>query len=178
MASVISHAAVGLFLGGIYASGPMPLRFWILSVFCSILPDVDVIGFSFGVRYGERLGHRGFTHSLLFALGLGCLVNLIAFNRFDDVNRWALSIYFSLVTLSHVILDAMTDGGLGVAFLSPFKEKRYFFSWRPIKVSPISIGAFFSPWGKKVIISEIKWIWVPSFICLAIVWLCREWLVS
>ena len=33
----------------------------------SMLPDADVIGFSFGVRYGDPWGHRGATHSLTFA---------------------------------------------------------------------------------------------------------------
>jgi membrane-bound metal-dependent hydrolase YbcI (DUF457 family) len=30
----------------------------------SLLPDLDVIGFSFGVRYANPWGHRGATHSL------------------------------------------------------------------------------------------------------------------
>nr|HRC76832.1 rhodanese-like domain-containing protein [Kouleothrix sp.] len=32
----------------------------------------------------------------------------------------------------HGVLDAMTDGGLGVAFFAPFSATRYFFPFRPI----------------------------------------------
>jgi len=38
-----------------------------------MLPDIDVIGFSFGIQYGDMFGHRGLTHSLCFALLAGGL---------------------------------------------------------------------------------------------------------
>ena len=43
---------------------------------------------------------------------------------------------------SHGVLDALTDGGPGVAFLAPFDDTRYFFPWRPIRVSPLWRGFF------------------------------------
>ena len=36
-------------------------------VVCSVIPDLDVIGIQVGIQYGDFWGHRGFTHSLLFA---------------------------------------------------------------------------------------------------------------
>ena len=39
-----------------------------------MLPDLDVIGFFFGVRYDDMLGHRGITHSLAFAMAEGGIV--------------------------------------------------------------------------------------------------------
>jgi inner membrane protein len=60
------------------------------------------------------------------------------------------------------MLDAMTDGGLGVAFFSPFDNTRYFFPWRPILVSPISLTRFFSEHGLAVLLSELVWIWIPA----------------
>jgi inner membrane protein len=38
-----------------------------IGALCSVIPDLDVIGFRFGIRYGDFWGHRGFTHSLVFA---------------------------------------------------------------------------------------------------------------
>jgi len=32
-----------------------------------MVPDLDVIGFHFGIRYADFLWHHGFTHSILFA---------------------------------------------------------------------------------------------------------------
>jgi membrane-bound metal-dependent hydrolase YbcI (DUF457 family) len=43
-------------------------RFWWLTVACCLLPDVDVIGLIVGIPYEHVMGHRGFSHSLLFAV--------------------------------------------------------------------------------------------------------------
>jgi inner membrane protein len=72
--------------------------------------------------------------------------------------------YLFLATASHGLLDAMTDGGLGVAFFSPFENSRYFLPWRPIVVAPISIRRFFSGRGVEVMKSELLWIWVPVIV--------------
>jgi hypothetical protein len=61
---------------------------------------------------------------------------------------------------SHTLLDAMTSGGLGVAFFSPFSNERYFFPWRPIRVSPIGVD-FFGEAGVAVLRSELIWVWIP-----------------
>jgi membrane-bound metal-dependent hydrolase YbcI (DUF457 family) len=43
------------------------------------------------------------------------------------------------VVASHGVLDALTDGGKGVAFFSPFDTTRHFFPVRPIPVAPITV---------------------------------------
>jgi inner membrane protein len=51
--------------------------------------------------------------------------------------RWFFYvIFFFLLTASHGILDAFTNGGLVIALFSPFSNERYFFPWTPIEVSP------------------------------------------
>jgi inner membrane protein len=135
-----------------------------------MLPDADVLGFAFGVRYGDLLGHRGFTHSLLFALLLGCFVTSAFFRDVPRFSRawWSLALLFAAATASHGILDAFTDGGLGVAFFSPFDPTRYFFPWQPIPVSPIGPG-FFTSRGAHVLAGELFWVWLPSFVVVAAV---------
>jgi inner membrane protein len=66
-------------------------------------------------------------------------------------------------------LDALTDGGLGVAFFSPFDNGRYFFSWRPVHVSPIGAERFFNggrAWD--ILGSEFVWIWIPTIFLLTL----------
>ena len=41
-----------------------------------MVPDLDVIAFTLGIPYAHPLGHRGFLHSLLFALLLGACAPL------------------------------------------------------------------------------------------------------
>jgi inner membrane protein len=169
MASVFSHALVAVAVGKACTGARMPMRFWVLSAFCAAVPDIDVVGFGLGVRYGDLMGHRGLTHSLAFALVLAIIIVALAFRELPAFSRawWMLVIYFFLVTASHGVLDAFTNGGLGVAFFSPFSNERYFFPWRPIEVSPIGVGPFFSARGLHVIMSEVVWLWLPSAAVLA-----------
>ena len=81
----------------------------------------------------------------------------------------SLFVYLFLCTASHGVLDALTDGGLGVAFLSPFDTSRYFFAARPVAVSPIGINALFSEKAFHVLASEVQWIWLPTIAGLLIV---------
>jgi inner membrane protein len=66
-----------------------------------------------------------------------------------------------LCTASHGVLDAMTTGGMGVAFFSPFSNHRYFFPWRVIEVAPISVRRFISERGIAVLMSELTRVWLP-----------------
>jgi inner membrane protein len=83
-------------------------------------------------------------------------------------------LYLFLAIASHGLLDALTDGGLGVAFFSPFDNSRYFFPTTPIHVSPIG-AAFFSEYGIRVLLNEMLWIWIPAAIVLSLgLWLHRD----
>src|SRR6266540_4876570 len=39
------------------------------------------------------------------------------------------------IALRHGFFDAMTNGGLGVAFFAPFDSRRYFLAFRPLEVA-------------------------------------------
>lgn len=166
MPSIFSHAIFAAAAGRAYASGRLPLRFRVLTALCAMLPDADAVGFAFGVSYGSMFGHRGITHSIAFSLLVGAVVGLLCFERAQGFRRGELILYFALVTLSHPLLDMLTNGGLGVALLAPFSAERYFFPWRPIEVSPIGMG-FFSERGLEVMASEIVWVWLPAMLLLA-----------
>jgi inner membrane protein len=165
MASIFGHALTAVAIGKSFSKNTTNWRFWLLGIGCAILPDADVIGFSFGIKYSSFWGHRGFSHSILFAIFFGVLITFIFYKKqFASKKGLLLMLFFFLCTASHGVLDAMTTGGLGVAFFSPFNDARHFFSWRPIKVSPIGIERFFSQRGFNVIKSELIWIAIPSLI--------------
>lgn len=169
MPTIITHAAVAGGAGKIFGGGQrLPTRFWYLSILCSVLPDADIIGFSFGIHYSHVLGHRGFFHSIFFASMLSFFVVVTFFRnlRLFSKKWWLYVLYFFIVGSSHGILDAFTNGGLGIALFSPFDTTRYFFPWRPIMVSPIGLGALLSEWGARVIICEAVYIWLPLALLL------------
>ncbi len=174
MPTIFTHAVAALAVGKASAGArKMPARFWLLTALCAILPDADVVGFSFGLR-GSMLGHRGLSHSLFFALVVALLVVWLAFRKTRPFKTPWLVLYFFVVTASHGLLDALTDGGSGVAFFAPFDASRYFFPWRPIEVSPLSLDRFFSPRGAEVIKSEVVWVWIPAAALVALAWLFRR----
>jgi inner membrane protein len=175
VASAFSHAVVALSIGTCFYRPGTPKRVWVAGVLCSVIPDLDVIGFRFGILHGDFWGHRGFTHSLLFSALLAGVVMILGFRGgLPTMSRLALWMYFFLATASHGLLDAMTDGGLGVAFFSPFDNHRYFLPWRPIRVSPMGAGRFFTHRGLEVLQSELLWIWLPAALLVLSVWLVRR----
>lgn len=87
--------------------------------------------------------------------------------RGKDISLIRLWCFLFVSTVSHGLLDAITDGGLGVAFLSPFDPTRYFFPFRPIQVASMSLWDLLGAHGVNVLISECVWVWVPCALFMA-----------
>jgi len=113
----------------------------------SLLPDADVVGFRFGVHYADEWGHRGATHSLVFA-GLAALA-VFALARAARLPARRTALIAFAVVASHPLFDTLTNGGLGCALIWPFSNQRFFAPWTPIPVAPIG-RAFLSPRGLRV----------------------------
>jgi inner membrane protein len=156
--SAFTHAAPALALIPAFANRDTTARLWIAGVLCAAAPDLDVLGFAFGIPYDHLLGHRGLSHSLAFAAVLAAAVVPWASGSAPAARAW---LYLFLATASHGVLDAFTNGGLGVALLAPFDPKRYFAPFRPILVSPLGISGFLSARGAQILANELLWVWLP-----------------
>jgi len=168
MASIFGHGLVAFTITKVSDFKAVKLLI-VLAIVSSILPDLDVISFKYGISYAHPLGHRGFTHSVVFAILWATLVSI-----FFKARKTTVFFVIFLSTLSHGILDALTTGGEGVGFFIPFNNERFFFPWRFIKVSPIGIDRFFSNWGLKVIASELIFIGIPCAILLLASYFSRK----
>ena len=159
MPTVISHALVPLTVAIAAGSKRIPPRVAVAGMLLAMLPDLDVIGFRFGISYDAAWGHRGATHSLaigaIVVFGMAALVPALR-------KGWTMAFLLLAIT-SHGLLDTLTDGGRGVALLWPFDGARYFSPLRPIRVSPIG-ARFFTARGMVTAISELQWIWLPCLI--------------
>jgi inner membrane protein len=158
--TIISHAAVplavGLGLGRKVISTPLLFA----GLAASVLPDLDVVAFRLGIAYGDQLGHRGFSHSLLFAFVVATLAAVLATRL--NARRPAAFAFVFVATASHGLLDMLTNGGMGIAYLWPYSHQRYFFSERVIAVAPLSWHRMFGPAGVVVAKSELLWVWLPA----------------
>lgn len=67
-----------------------------------------------------------------------------------------------LIMASHGVLDAFTDGGLGIALLWPFTNTRYSAPWRPIPVAPIGMAILYAR-GIHVPLTETV-LFLPLFV--------------
>ena len=165
MPTVMSHAAVPIAGALMLGRGRLTLPVIVTGVAFSMFPDADVIGFRFGVDYADSWGHRGATHSLLFAAIAALFVTALL----RPAHYWAVGAFLFISMASHGLLDTLTDGGLGAALFWPWSEARIFAPMTPIAVSPIGIGNFISERGLSVLKSEAIWIWMPLMI-VTLIW--------
>jgi len=142
-------------------------RLLLASILLPILPDADAL-LTPWIPYAHPFGHRGITHSLLFAALVGAGAATLAVRGKWGHSFPKLAIFFAAITASHGLFDAMTNGGLGVAFFAPFDNTRYFLPWRPIPVSPMSAAGLMTGRGLRVIRWEFALFWL--FAIAAALW--------
>jgi len=168
VATLYTHAAVGLALGRLASGRRMPVLFWTLAALLPMVPDLDAFS---DAPYGSALGHRGFTHSLCFAVVVGFIASVATFRHFK-VSLWTLACLFFLITSTHGLLDALTNGGEGIPFFWPASGHR-FGPWGPIQVADIA-DEFPNPWRSRAIRTELLWVRLPMTIVVGLVALYRR----
>lgn len=170
MPTVFAHAAAGVAAATILAPYDTPRRFWVAAAVCGVLPDIDALGRPFGFRGWEDVlgGHRGFTHSLVFA---GLAAAAIGFWRLRG-GRWEgsplrLWLCLMLAGASHGLLDCLTTYGTGVALLAPFSWERFSAPWHPI--GAIGGGRMSIPVRLSALMgNEVMWVWLPASLILLV----------
>lgn len=171
-----THPIIALALGAPFYRRNVSGWIWLWGAALTALPDIDLFGYRMGVPYSHMMGHRGFTHSLVFAALIALLTAQYSRASWKG-SRSTLWLFFFLCAASHGVLDGLTDGGLGVAYFSPIENSRYFLPWRPIPVAPLNPRLIFSEWGARVVASELLWIWLPTLLTAAVIVAARwSWL--
>src|SRR5713226_6102649 len=125
MPTVFSHAAMGFVAAKVAAEAIAPnTRIVAAAMALAALPDADALFISV-IPYNSPLGHRGLTHSLAFAATVGLLVAglLSKFGWARSHSFRSLATLFVVVIALHGFFDAMTDGGLGIAFFAPQQRR-------------------------------------------------------
>ena len=170
MPTIMSHAVVPLAAAVAMGRTRISMPVIVTAMVLAMVPDADVLGFKLGVKYADTWGHRGATHSIIFAAFVAAIVTAAV-----HPVRWRLVWpYLFAAMASHGLRDMMTNGGLGAAILWPFSNERYFATVQPIRVSPIG-AAFFSDRARVVMLSELRMIWVPAIITGLSGWELRKY---
>jgi inner membrane protein len=179
VATAFTHAYVGCLLAPLAPAGIPRRGLYAALIVLAVLPDADLIGDLFGIPYAHPLGHRGFTHSLLFAAVAGAAAAWLFRRELGGSSRaWsALFAAFFLATISHGLLDALTDGGRGVGFFVPLSDARFFFPWRPLAVTPAEIDTLLAADIPAILSSELLWVWLPATAVAVLVYRVRRYRV-
>lgn len=172
MPTVLTHPAVPIAIGIGLGRGVVSPRLMVAGIAASVIPDLDVIAFQFGVPYEADLGHRGFSHSLSFAFGMAVL-GVVALGYLRTRFRLAFTYLFASAA-SHGILDTFTNGGLGIALFWPVSGQRFFAPVQMIEVSPLGLSHFLSERGLEVLESELLWVWLPCLLCALLLRIARS----
>ena len=170
MPSWVAHAIAGIAVAAPFQTPDETRRFGITAALCTIVPDLDAIGRPFGYEDIELLGgHRGFTHSIVFAVLLGAAVAWGVFHgERSEGMRLRLWICFTLVTLTHGLLDGLTTKG-GIMYFSPFTDARYSFAWKPLDSSRYARPTNVLGTIGNLVRGEMTYVILPSMLFIAAV---------
>lgn len=171
MPTVITHALLPVIGAAALPSLRLPKRLIGAAIVAAVLPDADVIGrLLFDYPGTHPLGHRGWTHSIAFALLLGAL-GLAAASALRSTPRLAFATLF-LSGLSHPLTDMLTNGGSGVMLLWPLSLEKLRWPVGPVEVSPLGLRGFADGRIWAVLASEALWLIAPAIV---LAFLCRLW---
>jgi len=137
----LTHIALGACIGEAFFEKGFGKKAMIWGALAQSIPDVDFLA-SFWLNTPENLlAHRGFTHSILFALLVVPAFALTADKVHHPHNipfrKWLL--FFATEVFVHLFIDGFNNYGVG--WLEPFNHTR--FSFNVIYVA----DPFFSVWA-------------------------------
>ncbi|MBP1627461.1 MAG: ybcI [Holophagaceae bacterium] len=162
--SFLGHAVAGATLYALFQDeAPQPrTRNWAL--FCALAPDLDWFMTFLHLSGRHVLNHRGVTHSLCAALILATMVMVLAFRKEERNPR--LWLCMLACAFSHCLLDACTQGGVGVAVFVPITKVRFVCAWQPIQVGPIPLNFKLLQGFLTALWTEVVWIGIPALALL------------
>lgn len=136
----LTHIALGACIGEAFFERKFGKKAMLWGALAQSIPDIDFIAASWLGTAENLLAHRGFTHSILFAVLIIPLFALAVdkIHKPEDFTYRKLLLFFSIEVLLHLLLDGFNNYGVG--WLEPFDHTR--FSFNSIYVA----DPFFSIW--------------------------------
>ena len=115
-------------MGEAFAGRTVGKKAMLWGILAQSIPDIDFVSSLWLNTIDHLLAHRGFTHSILFALIISPLLAMLAerWHRPHNISytRWLL--FFGSAILLHIFLDAFNNYGVG--WFEPFNHYRISFN--------------------------------------------------
>lgn len=124
----LTHIAIGACIGDAIAGKKLGKKAMLWGALANSLPDFDAIASFWLTMDRNLLAHRGFTHSILFAMLLTPLLAWFAYrwHRSKGISYLAWTIFFAIEIFCHMFLDTFNNYGIG--WLEPFSDRRFSFN--------------------------------------------------
>ena len=123
-----THIVLGACIGEAIAGKQLGKKALVIGALAQNIPDIDILATFWLPVSADVLAHRGFTHSILFALLLTPILawcSLKLFRRSEiSFRKWAL--FWGLQILIHIFIDAFNAYGTG--WFEPFSHYRVSFN--------------------------------------------------
>ncbi len=136
----LTHIALGACIGEAFFDKKIGKKALLWGALANSIPDIDFISGLWMSTPEGLLAHRGFTHSILFALLITPAFSLTAdrVHRPHNIKFHTWLLFFGIEVFIHLFIDGFNNYGVG--WLEPFNHHR--FSFNAIYVA----DPFFSLW--------------------------------
>jgi inner membrane protein len=132
----ISHGIVGASI--VAALHPKPTKRYFVPLFIgAFLANAADLDFIFVFLFQSKSWHRGFTHSILFALLVCSIFLLVAGKR-----HFRAALAYGLAYSSHFILDYVTTKNGGVELFWFFSSEMWKLGWFALSESPSKMSIY------------------------------------
>ncbi|CAN5218169.1 hypothetical protein BH09BAC3_BH09BAC3_26400 [soil metagenome] len=118
----ITHIVLGAVIGEAIAGKQLGKKAMIIGAVAQSIPDIDFLLAIWLRPVDNLLAHRGFTHSILFAVLLVVIAAFIASRRSNLMTRTRWIFFLGIELAAHLILDSLNNYGVG--WFEPFSQVR------------------------------------------------------
>lgn len=168
----LTHLTLGACTGEILLGKRWGKKAMLFGALAANLPDVDTVTGLFVPGDEALLLHRGFLHSLLFALIAGLLLAWLFSRWFWRIDFGAFALFFVIEIALHDLLDTCT--GYGTALLEPFSHERFslhlLFVVDPLFTIPLLVASIVLLVRKAN--SKFRMRWAAGAIVLSLLYVC------
>lgn len=124
----LTHIAIGACMGEAFAGRTVGRKAAVWGLLAQSIPDVDFLAVFWTDTSGNLLAHRGFTHSILFAIIISFVMATLAekWHRPHNISYTHWFVFFASAIFGHIFLDAFNNYGVG--WFEPFNHVRVSFN--------------------------------------------------
>lgn len=165
---VVTHLALGICTTEVLLRRTPDKKLLLWGALVQTLPDIDIIPGLYLPAHQALLIHRGFTHSLVFALVCGFILALLARQvvKRPEIPFTSLFAFFGFQLTLHDLLDVCNSYGTGL--LEPFSHQRFsinlLYVADPLFTIGLVISALILLIKPKTYLSRRKWAYMAFII--------------